>query len=117
MIKLCFDIDGVICRTYKNYYNNSKPNKLNIKIINKLFNNGFYIIIYTARFMGRSNENQAMAKKKAYKLTCRQLKSWKLNYHKLIFGKPSFDFLIDDKSIFFKKNWSKFIKSKFLHNN
>lgn len=34
MIKLYFDIDGVICRNCKNYYNNPKSNKLNIKIIN-----------------------------------------------------------------------------------
>jgi hypothetical protein len=41
-----------------------------------------------------------------------QLKKWKLKYHKLIFGKPSFDVYIDDKSIFFKKNWSFLLKKK-----
>ena len=28
-------------------------------------------------------------------------------------GKPSFDILIDDKSIFFNKNWPKYIEKKF----
>jgi hypothetical protein len=44
-------------------------------------------------------------KEKFYKLTMKQLKSWRLNYHKLILGKPSYDILIDDKSLFYKKNW------------
>ena len=55
--------------------------------------------------MGRNNDNISKAKKKGYKLTLNQLRKWKLNYHKLIFGKPSFDLYIDDKSLFYKKNW------------
>ena len=51
--------------------------------------------------MGRSNENAAKAKKKAYLITTNQLKLWKIKFHKLIFGKPSFDVYIDDKNIDF----------------
>jgi hypothetical protein len=44
-------------------------------------------------------------------LTKKQLKKWKVKYHFLIFGKPSFDLIIDDKSFDFKKDWhSRFIK-------
>ena len=57
--------------------------------------------------MGRSNENQIKAKKKGYKLTKNQLANWKLKYHKLIFGKPSYDFFVDDKAIGFSKKWTK----------
>ena len=46
-------------------------------------------------------------------MTSKQLKKWKLKYHKLLFGKPSFDLFIDDKSIYFKKNWYKDI-NKYL---
>ena len=35
--------------------------------------------------------------------TFNQLKSWNLKFHKLIFGKPTFDIFIDDKSFGFKK--------------
>ena len=42
--------------------------------------------------------------------TRKQLKKWDLKYHELIFGKPSYDLFIDDKSIFFNKNWVKKIK-------
>ena len=38
-------------------------------------------------------------------ISFKQLKKWNLKYHKLIFGKPSFDIFVDDKSFGFKKNW------------
>lgn len=105
----CFDIDGVICSTAKNNYKASKPINKAIKKINEIYLKGNIVIIFTARFMGRSKENAILAKKKGYILTYNQLKKWKVKFHKLIFGKPSFDFIIDDKSIFFKKNWHKLI--------
>ena len=52
------------------------------------------------------------AKKQGYKFTKIQLKKWKLKYHELIFGKPSYDIYIDDKSIFFDKNWTEKLKKK-----
>jgi hypothetical protein len=54
--------------------------------------------------MGRNNDNIKAARKEGYTMTLEQLKSWDLKFHKLIFGKPSFDILIDDKSIGYKKN-------------
>jgi histidinol phosphatase-like enzyme len=107
MKKYCFDIDGVICKTKKNKYKSSKPNFKVIKIINNLYDKGNYIIIFTSRYMGRNKENVKMAKKQGYNFTQAQLRSWRIKYHKLIFGKPSYDFFIDDKSIFFEKNWFK----------
>ena len=35
-------------------------------------------------------------------MTLNQLNKWNLKYHKLIFGKPSFDLYVDDKTIFKK---------------
>jgi hypothetical protein len=110
----CFDFDNVICRTKKNYYKKSTPINKSIKVINKLYENGFVIKIFTARFMGRSNENVKVAKKKAYKFSANQLKKWGVKYHYLIFGKPSFDIIIDDKALFFNKCWHAFVEKKFL---
>jgi len=104
---LCFDIDNVICKTQKKNYKNSKPDKAVIKKINQLYERGHIIKIFTARYMGRNNENVSKAKKQGYKMTSNQLKKWKIKYHKLIFGKPSFDLFIDDRALFFKKNWTK----------
>lgn len=109
---LCFDLDNVICTTLGNDYKNSKPKKKVIQLINQLYTEGYTIKIFTARYMGRNNENIIKAKKQGYAFTFKQLKKWNLKYHKLIFGKPSFDLYIDDKSLFFKKNWLKLVKKK-----
>ena len=110
---ICFDIDNVICKTNttKNY-SKSVPIKKNIKVINEAYNNGFNIILYTARYMGRYNGNVSKVKKHIKPFTLKQLKKWGVLYHKIYFGKPSFDLFIDDKSLFFKKNWSKLLKKK-----
>ena len=106
--KICFDIDGVICRTNKNNnYQKSKPIKNNILFINKLYKKNYRIILFTARYMGRSNENIKLATKKAKKITISQLKKWGIKYHKIYFGKPSYDLFVDDKSYDFDKNWKK----------
>ena len=102
---ICFDLDGVICYTRKNYYQKSKVNLKAIKKINDLYKKGYYIKIFTARFMWRSHEDKKLAEKKGYSFTKKQLKLWKLKYNELIFGKASYDLFIDDKSIFFNKNW------------
>lgn len=109
---ICFDLDGVICLTKKNHYHLSRPIKKNIKKINSLFNKGFTVKIFTARFMGRSNENALVAKAKGLNMTKKQLKKWGVRYDKLIFGKPSYDLFIDDKSVFFKKNWTSEVDKK-----
>jgi len=110
MKKYCFDIDGVICKTIKKKYKSSKPNYKVIKLINNLYDQGHYIIIFTSRFMGRNKENVKLAKKQGYNFTNAQLRNWGLKFHKLIFGKPSYDFFVDDKMPFFKPNWFKKIK-------
>ena len=110
MKNFCFDIDGVICKTVKNDYKTSKPNKKVVEVVNKLYHQGHYIIIFTARYMGRNKENILLAKKQGYKFTYNQLTNWGLKFHKLIFGKPSFDIVIDDRSLFFNKDWFKKFK-------
>tara|TARA_B100000767_G_C19641651_1_gene482837 strand:+ start:280 stop:645 length:366 start_codon:yes stop_codon:yes gene_type:complete len=102
---LCFDIDQVICVTKKNYYKISIPKKNTIKYINTLYDNGYIIKIFTARYMGTYKENILLIKKKYYKKTFNQLKKWKLKFHMLYMGKPSFDLFIDDKSLGYNKGW------------
>ena len=110
---ICFDIDNVICKTgNKNNYSKSKPIKKNIEVINKIYDKGFKVILYTARYMGRCDGKVTKVKKMIKPLTLRQLKKWGVKYNKLIFGKPSFDLIIDDKSISFKSNWHDDLKKK-----
>tara|TARA_Y100000768_G_C23914683_1_gene651772 strand:- start:2 stop:361 length:360 start_codon:yes stop_codon:yes gene_type:complete len=108
---ICFDIDNTICNTKGSDYKKSKPILKNIKFINYLYQKGFKIKIFTARYMGRNNDNQNKAKKMAKKITLQQLKKWNLKYHRIYFGKPSSDLYIDDKNLNFSKNWSKKVKN------
>lgn len=60
--------------------------------------------------MGINNYNRLKAEKQIKKITIEQLKKWKVKYHKIFFGKPSFDIFVDDKSLFFKKKWANYFK-------
>lgn len=106
----CFDLDNTICKTVGSKYENSKPILKNIKFINKLYNHGHIIKIFTARYMGRNKDNVIIARKKAKKITLKQLKKWKIKFHHIYFGKPSSDLYIDDKNLNFKKNWVELLK-------
>lgn len=106
----CFDIDNVICKTSGVNYSRSLPDKQAIKLINNLFKSGHKIKIFTARYMGRNNDNINKAYQAGYTKTLRQLKKWNLKFHTLIMGKPTFDIFVDDKAYGYKKNWKKKLK-------
>ena len=98
----CIDIDGTICTNgdcNSCKYEGSIPNKERIQKVNKLFDEGNTIKYFTARGMGRYNDNAEKAKDKFYNLTKMQLDIWGCKYHELILGKPSADYYIDDKAI------------------
>ena len=104
-MRFCVDIDGTICSPTKGRdYENAEPWKERIDEINKLYDEGHYIIYFTARAMGRfSNEEYLVAGAKAtavlFELTQKQLKEWGAKYHELIMGKPHADYFIDDKGM------------------
>jgi len=90
------DIDETIC-FYSDVrrYDLSEPNYDNIKKINKLHDEGWEIVYWTARG-SRSNVDYRNH-------TLGQLESWGCKFHELITGtspnpKPHFDLLIDDKA-------------------
>ena len=105
----CFDLDNTLCTTYKNNYSKSKPKKKAIKTVNLLFNKGYFIKIYTARYMGRSKDN-IKYKKKIYLKISNQLSKWGVKYHKLFISKPSADIYIDDKAYGYNNTWIKYFK-------
>ena len=92
-----FDLDNTLCKTSKNTngfweYEKSIPYEERIKFVNKLYDEGNYIIVDTARGSGSG--------KNFYKLTKNQLDIWGLNYHELRTGvKLASDYYIDDKAI------------------
>ena len=80
------------------------PKKDRIERINKLYDEGHYIMYFTARAMGRSSmlphdEAKAKAEEVLKPLTLLQLDIWGCKYHELIMGKPHADLFIDDKAM------------------
>ena len=50
------------------------------------------------------------------KITEEELSKVGIIYDKLIMGKPSYDLIVDDKSLFFNKNWIDALKIKINYN-
>jgi capsule biosynthesis phosphatase len=94
-----FDLDNTLCITNESDYLRCVPIPDRIKKVNKLYEDGNTIIIYTARGMGSSNNNQIQAINKYYSITETQLKNWNIKYTHLMLGKPAADLYIDDKGI------------------
>jgi carbamoyl-phosphate synthase large subunit len=93
----CFDIDGTICSTNCEY-KDAEPFINVINYINKLYESGNKIIMFTSRGT-KSGINW-------YDFTKNQIDTWGLQYHKLIMGKPQADIFIDDRAINID-NWCK----------
>ncbi len=88
-----FDIDGTICTLVENAdYQNAKPLESRIEKLNKLFDNGHTIKLFTARGTQTGIDWTD--------ITESQLKRWQVKYHELIMNKkPHGDLYIDDKAI------------------
>lgn len=88
----CIDIDGVIAALSPgNDYNLAIPLVENINRINKLFDNGNKIILFTARGSMTHIDWRSVTEK--------QLKKWNVKYHQLKFEKPAADYYIDDRML------------------
>lgn len=91
-MKIFIDIDETIC-----YYNGSRsyekalPLEDNIKKANMLFDKGHEITYWTARGTITGIDWR--------EVTEEQFKRWGVKYHKLMFGKPAYDLMIDDRTI------------------
>ena len=103
--RYCIDIDGTICTpSVGRDYHKAQPWQDRIAKINNLYDEGHYIIYFTARAMGRfSDQPHSIASVKAegvlFDLTKDQLDEWGWKYNEMIMGKPHADLIIDDKGI------------------
>jgi hypothetical protein len=98
--KALIDIDETICfyPEGKRIYEKAVPSYKNIKKINKLYNEGWDIIYWTAR--GSSQPNNPHRMEYIRKVTLDSLKKWGCKYNELQIGdiKPGFDLVVDDKA-------------------
>ena len=97
-MRYCFDIDNTIFNTPKDKFNNPDYKKCSpipfmIDQVNRLYDQGHFIILQTAR--GKSSGIDWT------ELTTAQLRKFKCKYHELfpMFSKPNADLFIDDKAI------------------
>jgi len=96
-MRIALDIDGTLCNNTNGKYEEAKPYKRMIRLVNSLYEQGDYVIIHTARGMGRYNAVPGKAATKLYRLTQNQLDAWGVKYHELHLGKIHADVYVDDK--------------------
>jgi len=96
------DIDETICfYSGKRQYDLAEPNKENIEKINKLHDEGWRVIYWTARGGSKKSKKAGLC---YYDFTLQQLLSWGCKFHDLSTGtkgkyiKPAVDLVVDDKS-------------------
>lgn len=87
----CFDIDGTLCTNTDGDYSKAQPFYEVIAQVNRLYDEGHQILLYTARGATTGIDWR--------ELTERQLKEWNVHYHGLFMGKPTADVYIDDKAM------------------
>ena len=93
-MQIIIDLDGTICTEEKTYSRSlAKPMDKAKETIEKLYNEGHIIIIYTSRSWME------------YEMTVDWLGKNNIKYHQLIMGKPIGDYWIDDRALSFQGNW------------
>jgi len=100
-VTVCFDIDGVLCVQVEGNYEDAQPRPEMIDLVNRLYSRGNRIILHTSRFMGRAKNDRAEAERIGREFTERQLAGWGVRYHELWMGKPRYDYVVDDRSVFY----------------
>ena len=92
------DIDGVICASNSGDYANASPLSYGIKRINGLHDQGFYIILLTARYGDREAGNLARQYQRGFIELVDWLKANNVKYNEVRLGKPPAILYIDDKA-------------------
>jgi hypothetical protein len=98
-MQIIIDMDGTICqemRTYSRCLAEPKPGA--IEGINRLYDAGNTIIIYSARTWME------------WEMTTAWLKGHGVKYHQLMMGKPVGDVWIDDRAMHYDNNWDEITK-------
>ena len=94
-MQIIIDMDGTICTEEKTFSRSlAKPKEHAIETINKLYDQGNIIIIYSARTWME------------FEMTTDWLTKHGIKYHQLVMGKPIGDVWIDDRALKFENNFT-----------
>ena len=110
-MRICIDLDGVICelKTEGQNYSELSPVPGAGDSIKKLRLAGHYIILHTARHMKTTHANLGLVIAKQGLNTLEWLKKHEIEYDEIYFGKPYADVYIDDNAFKFE-SWDKTMK-------
>jgi CMP-N-acetylneuraminic acid synthetase len=87
-----FDLDGVLASLVPdNEYLQAQPFAPAVAAVNRLYDAGNHIVIYTAR--------GSLTGIDWTEATREQLRSWGVRHHELRFGKPAADYYVDDRML------------------
>ena len=108
IMRIIIDLDGTICPIKKSHqkYEDLEPFPKALEKLNELKNNGWYIIIQTARNMATQESNLGKVVKNIGKITLDWLAKHKVPYDEIYFGKPNGHIYLDDRAIRFS-GWDK----------
>ena len=97
--RLIVDCDGVIAdKSHGGDYSKASPMLHGIEQVNKLYDSGYEIVLYTARYGDRENGNIHMQYERGYLEWTRWLEANNVKYHHAFMGKPAGVLYIDDKA-------------------
>ena len=107
-MKICIDLDGVICELRKpgQTYAEVQPLSGAVEKIRSLKEDGHYIIIYTARHWKTCNGNVGLILARQGLTTLQWLERHDIPYDEIHFSKPYADVYIDDGAVRFV-SWDK----------
>jgi capsule biosynthesis phosphatase len=106
-MRICIDLDGTIC-TLQNKtgdYAAAKPLPGAIETINRWYDEGHHIIIFTARRMRTCQGDVQKVVAMVGDVTKQWLADHGVKHHELIFGKPYAHVYIDDLAQPYKGDW------------
>jgi len=102
-MKICIDIDGVICelRRPEQTYAQLEPLPGAVEKMNALKQAGHYLILCTARHMATCNSNIGLVVARQGKTLLDWLAEQHIPYDEIWFGKPHADVYLDDNGLRF----------------
>jgi capsule biosynthesis phosphatase len=105
-MRICLDLDGVICDFKKEgeTYSDVKPINGAVEKIKCLKDSGHYIIINTARHMKTCGSNLGLLNARISKITIEWLEKHDIPFDEIYFAKPWAQIYIDDNAFRFT-NW------------
>lgn len=90
-MRYAFDIDNTLVHTVEGKYEQSIPIAPRIDSVNRLYDAGHTIYLFTARGSSSGKDWK--------QFTDDQMQRFGVKYHRLIMGKPDVDVFVDDKAI------------------